>query len=77
VAESPTIDVVSKPATHATVAESVSSAVKARGRMDTAIEQELQAIIELKKSGDESWILALEAFVERYPDYPLPDGLKD
>jgi len=57
--------------------EPVSSAMKLRGKMDTSIEQELQAIIDLKNADDESWITELEAFVERYPDYPLPDELKD
>jgi len=52
------------------------SAMKTRGRMDLTIEQELLAIIELKLSGDESWADELEAFVERNPDYPLPDELK-
>jgi len=75
--ESPAVDSASIQVTPAAVAEPVSNAVKARGRMDAVIEQELQTIIELQKSGDGSWIAALEAFVERYPDYPLPDGLKD
>lgn len=75
--ESAPVDAASIQVTPAAAAKPVSSALKARGRMDATIEQELQAIIELKKSGDESWITELEAFVERYPDYPLPDGLKD
>ncbi|NOR19021.1 MAG: hypothetical protein GQ538_02910 [Xanthomonadales bacterium] len=58
------------------VAEPASSAIKARGRMDSGIEQEIQAIIELKNAGDEAWVKALEVFIERYPDYPLPDELK-
>ena len=58
------------------VAEPASSAIKTRGRMDSGIEQEIQTIIELKNAGDEAWAKALEAFIERYPDYPLPDELK-
>ena len=61
----------------ATVAAPVHSATKARGRMDSTTEQELQAIIVLKQSGDETWVTKLESFIERYPDYPLPDELKD
>jgi hypothetical protein len=41
------------------------------------IEQELLAIIEMKQAGDNQWITELELFKERYPDYPLPDTLKD
>jgi hypothetical protein len=41
------------------------------------IEQELLAIIEMKQAGDNQWITELELFKERYPDYPLPDALKD
>jgi hypothetical protein len=40
-------------------------------------EDELAAIINLKEAGDESWREALEQFQQRYPDYPLPEGLKD
>jgi hypothetical protein len=43
----------------------------------TGIEQELLAIIEMKQAGDNQWITELELFKERYPDYPLPDALKD
>lgn len=78
VAESPPVDTASMPITAAAAAKPVSSATEVRAETDDAnIEQELQTIIELKKSGDESWVTELEAFVERYPDYPLPAGLKD
>jgi len=41
----------------------------------SGIEQELLTIIELKQAGDSQWISELALFVERYPDYPLPDVL--
>jgi len=69
-------DAVSIQMAPATVAAPASSAAKARGRMDSTIKQELQAIIELKNAGDETWLTQLQAFVERYPDYPIPEELK-
>jgi len=74
--ESPPLDAVSIQMAPATAAEPASSAAKARHRMDSTSEQELQAIIELKNAGDETWLTQLEAFVERYPDYPIPEELK-
>lgn len=44
---------------------------------ESEIEQELQAILALKKAGDSQWVMELESFRERYPDYPLPDALKE
>jgi len=44
---------------------------------ESAIEQELLTIIELKQAGDSQWVTELELFKQRYPDYPLPDVLKD
>jgi hypothetical protein len=41
------------------------------------IEQKLLAIIEMKQAGDNQWITELALFKERYPDYPLPDALKN
>jgi hypothetical protein len=40
-------------------------------------EARLAEIIRLKQAGDDSWQAALEAFVEAYPDYPLPPELTD
>jgi hypothetical protein len=40
-------------------------------------EDQLAEIIRLRQAGDESWRAALEAFVEAYPDYPLPADLTD
>ena len=40
-------------------------------------EKELEAILNLKREGDESWKEALDQFIQRYPDYPLPEGLAD
>lgn len=55
----------------------VNNAMKSRERTDVTIERELQTIIELKNAGNESWVTLLDAFKERYPDYELPDELKD
>ena len=73
--ESPPLDEASIQTAPAAVAESISSAHKARSRVDSVIEQELQVIIDLKNAGDETWAEELEAFIERYPDYQLPDEL--
>lgn len=59
------------------VAEPETEEAKSRMIVEPGIERELQAIIELKRSGDDQWIVALESFRERYPDYPLPDELTD
>lgn len=74
--EAPPLDAPTIQVMPAAVAKHASSTMKVSGRMDSAIEQELQAIIELKQSGNETWVTELEAFVEHYPDYPLPDELK-
>jgi len=50
---------------------------KAQAGTTPEVEQQLLAIIKLKQSGDESWKAELESFRESYPDYPLPDELKD
>jgi len=75
--KSPSVETASRQVMPASVATPQISAMKARGRTELSIEQELQAIIELKKSGDEAWITELAAFIERYPDYQLPDELKN
>lgn len=46
-------------------------------REDADAEKELQQILSLKREGDESWQQALEQFIQRYPDYPLPEELAD
>jgi hypothetical protein len=66
----------SPPSTASAMQTAPVSAMKTRGRVDLKIEQELLTIIELKQSGDESWVTELESFIERNPDYPLPDELK-
>lgn len=43
----------------------------------TQAEQALIRIIELKQSGDPDWKIELESFMESYPEYPLPQELKD
>jgi hypothetical protein len=75
--KSPSVDTASRQVMPASVATPQISAMKARGRAELSIEQELQAIIELKKSGDEAWVTELAAFIERFPDYELPDELKN
>jgi hypothetical protein len=40
-------------------------------------EQRLAEILRLKQAGDPAWETALQAFVEEYPDYPLPAELSD
>ena len=43
---------------------------------DEAIAAQLDRIIALKNAGDESWQAELQAFKQRYPDYPLPPQLE-
>lgn len=40
-------------------------------------EQKIQAIIKLKQSGNETWKTELKLFKDSYPDYPLPEELKN
>ena len=40
-------------------------------------EQLLRSILTLKQSGDETWRTELEAFKKLFPNYPLPDELKE
>ena len=40
-------------------------------------EQLLQSILDMKQAGDDSWKTELETFKELFPDYPLPDELKE
>ena len=74
--ESPSSTADAMQAAPATVTAPVISSMKSRSRVDLSIEQELLTIIELKQSGDETWVTELESFIERHPDYPLPDELK-
>ena len=72
-----------KQASPATVADPARSDFRSKAMAETEAvfeseaESELQAIIELKEAGDESWRKELELFQQRYPDFPLPEGLKD
>jgi len=77
VADSPQAGVISKMALPAAVSEPIEGDVKDRARLESEAEQQLQAIILLKQSGDEAWRSELESFVQTYPDYKLPDELKD
>lgn len=49
--------------------------LSAQTTTDSDAEQELLIIIRLKQSGDEKWETELVSFIEKYPDYPLPDAL--
>ena len=79
--DSPQTGALSRQASPAAIAEpaksdmSVLNAVEAEAVSEA--DTELQAIISLKQAGDESWRKELELFLQRYPNYPLPDGLKD
>jgi len=42
-----------------------------------AEEAQLQAILMLKRAGNDKWKAELKLFIESYPDYPLPDELKN
>jgi len=74
---SPQAGAISKVALPAAVSEPGEGDAKKDERMESETEQKLQAIIHLKQSGDETWRTELESFVQTYPDYPLPDDLKD
>ena len=76
-ADAPPIDAVKLQLSPAAASEPVNNVMNAMSRTETSIEQEIQTIIELRESGDSSWVAELETFVARYPDYPLPQELKD
>jgi len=76
-AKSPQAGFISTKVSSAAVAEPTKSDMGLQEQTESEVEQKLAAIIELKQSGDESWKKELELFLQQYPDYPLPDGLKD
>lgn len=76
-ATSPAADRASDQAGFMAVAEPVMSGVNMGAKNDTQAEQKLAAIISLKQAGDESWRDELKLFQEQFPDYPLPDELKN
>ncbi len=45
-------------------------------QIDNIMAQELDKIIALKEAGDDSWRAELQAFKQRYPDYPIPPDLE-
>ena len=59
------------------ITEPAASDVRARDQAQSEAERKLAAIIKLKKAGDESWKQELESFQDQYPDFPLPDELKN
>jgi len=79
--DSPQTGALLRQASPATIAEPAKSDMTAQDAMESEAESgadaEIQAIIDLKQTGDESWRKELELFLQRHPDYPLPDGLRD
>lgn len=75
IAETKELDALSaqqRPATAATISV---SEIEAPLDTDTEIEQRLLEIINLKRSGDETWARQLELFIEDHPDHPVPEEL--
>jgi len=79
--DSPQTGALSRQASPAAIAEPAKGDMTAQDAMEaeavSEADAEIQAIIDLKQAGDESWRKELELFLQRYPNYPLPDGLKD
>ncbi|MGB5487195.1 MAG: hypothetical protein WBN06_07385 [Lysobacterales bacterium] len=75
IAETPELDALSKQSRPATAAITPVSELEAPTEVDPEIEQRLLEIINLKKSGDETWSRQLELFMEDHPDYPIPEEL--
>ena len=73
----PQVDKILEQPSLMTVAAPAKSDRNIRAQTESEAEQKLAAIIKLKQSGDESWKRELELFQQQYPDYPLPDELKD
>lgn len=80
-ADSPAPDEAEQRAAPAAVAapmmEPHEAKAQARKYLQTDAEQELLAIIKLKQSGDPAWESQLESFMESYPDYVLPEALRN
>ena len=81
VSDSPQTGASYRQASPAAIAEPAKSAMTVQDAVEFETESdadaEIQAIIELRQAGDESWRKELELFLQHYPNYPLPDGLKD
>jgi hypothetical protein len=67
---------IQKPARPAALAEPATSNVEARAKNASDAQQKLLEIIKLKRSGDGNWKTELESFRKDYPDYPIPEELK-
>jgi len=76
-ANDPESDARSEQAAFMAVAGPAKSTMADEAESISGAEQMLAAIIKLKQAGDDGWIKELEVFRQQYPDYPLPDGLKD
>ncbi len=68
--------------TGSTAANAVGEAAKSsqpeqlQARKDADAETRIEAILALKRAGDDAWRDALRKFTETYPDYPLPEELQ-
>ena len=76
-ADLPDIETLPAKPYPAAVAKSASSEVETANETNLEVEQKLQAIIRLKQNANETWKTELELFKESYPDYPLPEALKN
>lgn len=76
-ADLPEIEMLPSEPYPAATARSMSSEMETANETNIEAEQKLQAIIELKQNGNETWKTELELFKESYPDYPLPEALKN
>ena len=76
-ANAPESDARSEQAGFMAVAEPAKSTMADEAESTSGAEQKLAAIIKLKQAGDDAWKKELEIFQQQYPNYPLPDELKD
>ena len=76
-ANAPESDARSEQAGFMAVAGSAKSTMADEAESTSGAEQRLAAIIRLKQAGDDAWKKELALFRQQYPDYALPDELKD
>ncbi len=76
-ANAPESAVHSEQAGFMAVAEPAKSTTADEAESTSGAEQKLATIIRLKQAGDDAWKKELEIFQQQYPEYPLPDELKD
>ena len=75
--DSPELEVISKQSQPTAITAGLAEEVDKLTEANAEIEQQLQAIVLLKQSGDTAWETELERFKENHPDYPLPKELSD